>query len=192
MAPAPRTFTEGFDTSAPHWQFLQSGASGAAVLSTVQAGALRIQLPGPDQWAYALYAGQQYEDIRIDAVVDFGSAAGSSAGIICRYDPSLGWYEFDIYPDRSYAILFGQWLADGIARYTPLVVSESDQIDPATNEIGLLCQDNILTPYVNSTQLRRRQEAQHILTAGQIGLSAASSEAGGAVLSFDQVSVGPP
>jgi hypothetical protein len=158
----------------------------------VQAGTLRIQLAGPDQWAYAVYAGQQYEDVRVDAIVDFGSAVGSSAGVICRYDPGLGWYEFDIYPDRSYSIFLGQWLADGIARYTPLVVSQSDQILPAMNEIGLLCQDNILTPYVNSTQLRRRQESQHVLTAGQIGLSAASSEAGGTVISFDQVSVGEP
>ena len=54
-----------------------------------------------------------------------------------------------------YTILFGQWLAEGIARYTPLVVSQSEEIRPTVNEIGLVCQDDVLTPYVNSVQLRQ-------------------------------------
>jgi hypothetical protein len=192
LAAAPRTFTEGFDAAAPHWQFLQGGAVGEAIRSTVQSGTLRLELPGPDRWAYGLYAGPQYDDVRVDAVVDFGPGAGSSAGVICRYDAGLGWYEFDIYPDRSYSILFGQWLADGIARYTPLVLSESEHISATVNEIGLVCQGSILTPYVNATQLRRRQETQHVLTTGQVGLSASSSDVGGQVISFDWVSVGVP
>ncbi|HET6847068.1 MAG TPA: hypothetical protein VFH29_09555 [Anaerolineales bacterium] len=189
-APPPRDFTESFDALAPYWTFAYGGAPHQAEDPTVAAGLLRMDLTGPDQWAYALYAGQVYDQVRVDAVADFGP--GASAGVVCRYDPDLGWYEFDIYADRSYSILFGQWLADGIARYTPLVVSESDAISPTVNEIGLVCQDNILTPYVNSTQLRRRQETQHLLTSGQVGLSAASSEAGAATVSFDWVSVGGP
>lgn len=153
---------------------------------------MRFELPNPDAWAYALYAGQAYEDVRIDAVVDFGAGLGTSAGLICRYDAGSGWYEFNIHPDQTYAILFGQWLADGIARYTPLVVSQSEEISPTTNEIGLVCQDDVLTPYVNSVQLRRRQEKQHVLTTGQVGVSAASSESGGQAISFDWVSVGSP
>ena len=119
-------------------------------------------------------------------------AAGASAGVICRYNPAGGWYEFNIHPDGTYTILFGQWLADGIARYVPLVVSQSEQIRPTVNEIGLVCQDDVLTPYVNSVQLRRRQETQHVLTDGQVGVSGASADAGGVVISFDWISVGSP
>ena len=183
-------FTEEFDVAIPYWQFLQSGARSQPLTSSVQAGTLRLELTGADQWAYALYAGHDYDDVRVDAVANFGS--GSSAGVICRYTPADGWYEFDIYADGSYSILFGQWLAEGIARYTPLVLSVSDAIRPDANEIGLVCQDNILTPFVNSVQLRRRQETQHVLTTGNVGLSAASSDAGAATVTFDWVSVGNP
>jgi hypothetical protein len=124
--------------------------------------------------------------------VEFSADPDSSVGVICRYDPATGWYEFNIHPDRTYTILFGQRLAEGIVRYTPLVVSESEQISPTVNEIGLVCQGNILTPYVNTVQLRRRQETQRVLTDGRVGLSAASSQSGGAAASFDWVSVGDP
>jgi hypothetical protein len=192
LAPAARTFTEGFDAGAPHWEFFQAGAAGQAVTPGAPAGTLRFDLPGPDQWAYAVYADQEYEDVRVDAVVEFGASTGSSAGVICRYDASLGWYEFNIHPDRTYTILFGRWLADGIARYTPLVVSESEDISPTINEIGLVCQDNVLTPYVNTVQLRRRQETLHVLTDGRVGVTAASSGAGGQAVAFDWISVGNP
>jgi hypothetical protein len=190
LPPPPHTFTEGFDAAAPHWQFLQAGATGDGLMPGVRAGALRFDLAASDQWAYAVYAGQVYEDVRIDAVVDF--TAGASAGVICRYDSGLGWYEFNIHPDGAYTILFGQWLAEGIARYTPLVVSESEHISPSVNEIGLVCQGNILTPYVNTVQLRRRQETQRVLTDGQVGVTAASSGPGGQAVAFDWISVGSP
>lgn len=192
LLPAPRSFTEEFDAGAPYWQYLHAGAVGEALAPVVQAGTLTFEFPDPDVWAYGIYSGRAYEDVRIDAVVTFGSGDASSAGLMCRYDAGSGWYEFNIHPDRTYSILFGQWLADGIARYTPLVVSQSEEINLSTNEIGLDCQGDILTPYVNSVQLRRRQEQQHVLTIGQIGVTAASSEAGGQTISFDWVRVGSP
>ena len=192
LPPAPRTFTEEFDADAPYWKFLQAGAAGAATTAAMRPGTLRFELSEPDAWAYAVYADEVYEDVRIDAVVDFDGNGDSSAGVLCRYDAGVGWYEFNIYPDRTYNLLFGQWLAEGIARYTPLVVSESDEISPAVNEIGLVCQGDVLTPYVNSVQLRRRQETLHVLTEGQVGVSAASAAAGGQAVSFDWVSVGNP
>jgi hypothetical protein len=192
LAPAPRTFTEGFDAGASYWQFLQAGASADSVAPRAQSSTLRFDLPGPDLWAYALYAGPVYDDVRIDAVVDFGAGVGASAGLICRYDAGRGWYEFNIHPDGAYTILFGQWLEEGIARYAPLVVSESDTISPTVNEIGLVCEGDILTPFVNSVQLRRRQEALHVLTEGQVGVSAASSGAGRPTIAFDWISVGDP
>ena len=192
LQPAPRIFTQGFESAAPHWQFMQAGASQDVIPPSVQSGTLRFEFPGPNQWAYGIYSGPQYDDVRIDAVVDFAGGTDVSVGLICRYRVDLGWYEFNIHPDGTYAILFGQWLAEGIARYTPLVVSESESIDPVVNEIGLICQGNIITPMVNSVQLRRRQETQRVLVDGQVGVSAGSAGADGQAAAFDWISAGPP
>ena len=192
LTPAPHTFTEGFDAGAPYWIFLQAGVPGGALNRASEGGALRFDLTDAEQWVYALYDPYVYEDVRVDAVVEFGAAGQASAGVICRYDPAVGWYEFNIHPDGTYSLLFGQWLADGIARYAPLVVAESEHILPSANEIGLVCEADILTPYINGTQLRKRQEKLHVLTEGKVGLAAASFENGGLAISYDWVSVGSP
>jgi hypothetical protein len=125
-----------------------------------------LDIPFPNQWLYEIYAPHTYADVRIDARVELGAGGPGAAGVICRYDRGGGWYEFNVYADQTYTLLFGQWLAEGIARYTPLVVSESEEITPSVNEIGLVCQGDILTPYVNGVQLRRRQETLHVLSGG--------------------------
>jgi hypothetical protein len=89
-------------------------------------------------------------------------------------------------------LLFGQWLADGVARYTPLVVAKSEEIAPSVNEIGLQCDGDILTPYINGVQLRRRQEKLHVLEQGQVGISASSFESAPLVILYDWVSVAEP
>lgn len=192
LTPPPHTFTEGFDAGAPYWIFLEAGVPSGALSRALERGALRFDLTAADQWAYALYDPYVYEDVRVDAVVEFSAADQASAGVICRYDPAVGWYEFNIHPDGTYSLLFGQWLADGIARYTPLVVAESEHILPSANEIGLVCEADILTPYINGTQLRKRQEKQHVLTDGKVGLAAASFENGAVAISYDWVGVGSP
>jgi hypothetical protein len=89
-------------------------------------------------------------------------------------------------------LLFGQWLAEGVARYTPLVRSESEKIQPGANEIGLSCAGNILTPYINGTQLRKRQENTFVVASGKIGISAASFEDLPVTISYDWVQVSEP
>jgi hypothetical protein len=123
----------------------------------------------------------------VDVNADLGmSGEGRRADLPTR--PAAGWYEFNIYADSTYAILFGQWLAEGVARYTPLVISEAEAIRPGANEIGLACEGDVLTPYINGVQIRRRQERLHVLHEGQVGVSAASFETAPLVIVVDWVS----
>lgn len=192
LAPAPRMFTEEFDAGAPHWIFVQAGGGAQAPDASADTGSLRFNLIAPDQWAYALYDAHVYADVRLGARVEFGAGGRGSAGMICRYDQAAGWYEFNIFADRTYTLLFGQWLAEGVARYTPLVIAESEEIIPSGNEIGLVCEGDILTPYINGVQMRRRQETMHVLHEGRIGVSAASFEDSPLEISYDWISVGSP
>ena len=191
-APAPRLFTDEFDQDVPNWSFLQATTGDVAPPPAITNGLLRLDIPNPNQWLYEIYAPHTYTDVRIDARVELGAGGPGAAGVICRYDQGTGWYEFNIYADQTYTLLFGQWLAEGIARYTPLVVTQSEEITPSVNEIGLVCQGDILTPYVNGVQLRRRQETLHVLSEGAVGLSAASFESAPLVILFDWVRVTEP
>jgi hypothetical protein len=171
---------------------MQGGGSPDALEADAGGGSLRLSLAAANLWALAVYEPHTYTDVRVDAQVDLGTSGEGAAGLICRHDPAAGWYEFNIYADHTYAVLFGQWLAEGVARYTPLVVSESEAIRPGANEIGLACEGDVLTPYINGVQIRRRKETVHVLHKGQIGVSAASFETAPLVIVVDWVRVGNP
>ena len=120
-------------------------------------------------------------------------AGGTGAfGVICRYSEEQGWYEFNIYTDQSYELLFGQWLSPGIARYTPLSSGGSEKIKGDSNEIGLLCQGSTLTPFINGVQMRSWQDNKFGLKAGMIGISAASFESVPFTIAYDWLKVSEP
>ncbi len=174
-APAPRTFTEGFDGGLERWVFPQVDNGVTAPPPRTSAGYLRFDLTAANQWVYAIYEPQNYTDVRVDALVALGGASGAG-GVVCRYSEGGGWYELDAYPDQTYMLLYGQWLAPGLARYTRILRSQSEKIRPGENQLGLQCVGNILTPYINGTQMSQRVEGTFGLTGGNVGVTAASFE----------------
>jgi len=173
------------------WSFLQADNGTAAPDPHISSGFLRFDLTASNQWLYAIYSPQTYTDVRVDAGATNGSTDGA-AGVVCRYDPNRGWYELNVYPDQTYVLLFGQWLAPGVVRYTPIVRSQSEKIQASQNDIGLQCQGNILTPFINGVQLRQRVENTYGLTAGKVGISAASFKDAPTAILYDWVKVGQP
>lgn len=163
-----------------------------AVSPNIQGGFLTFDMPTVNQWAYAMYGGTNYSDVRVDAHVEVQSGEDGAVGIVCRYSPSDGWYEFNIYPDQTYVLLYGQWLAGNVARYTPLYRSTSEKIQTGTNELGLICQDNMLTPFINGVQMRKWQETKFNLKDGEIGVSAASFASIPFAAAYDWVKVSQP
>ncbi len=192
IPPAPRTFTEQFDGILPYWTFQQIDFGQQAVIPNAEGGFLVFDLTAPNQWVYALYTVQDYTDIRLDAQVEVRAGVSGARGIVCRYSEEQGWYEFNIYADQTYELLYGQWLAPGLARYTPLFRGISPKIKVDANEIGLLCQGDTLTPFINGTQMRIWQDNKFVLKDGKIGISAASFAAVPFTIAYDWVKVSQP
>ena len=76
--------------------------------------------------------------------------------------------------------------------YTPLFQGKSEKIATDTNDIGLECQGNTLTPFINGVQMRRWQEQKFGLLSGQVGLSASSFQDIPFTIAFDWVKVSEP
>lgn len=192
LPPAPRTFTEGFDGVLPYWTFLQIDFGQAASTPNAEGGSLIFNLAAQNQWVYALYSVPDYADVRVDAQVADNPGQVGAVGVVCRYSAEQGWYEFNIYEDQTYELLHGQWLAPGVARYTPLFRGVSPKIKGDVNEIGLECRGDILTPFINGTQLRIWQEDKFSLIDGKIGISAASFADVPFTAAYDWVKVSQP
>jgi hypothetical protein len=191
-APAPRDFTEDFNASPPHWQFLQVDNGQPPIEPVVQSGFLVFHLPAANQWVYGLYGPQDYSDVRVDASVETRAGDHGSTGVICRYSEQNGWYEFNVYANQTYVLLYAKWLTKGVARYTTLVRAASEKIQPVQNEIGLLCQGKTLTPFINGVQLRQNPENTFGLASGQVGISAASFDVAPVTIAYDWAKVSEP
>jgi hypothetical protein len=190
--PGPRDFTETFDTGLPYWAFLQIDNGLPAAAPQTRDGFLIFDLPAPNQWAYALYGGHAYSDVTVETEIQSRTGGDGAAGIICRYDEKKGWYELNIYEDQTYQLLFGQWLAAGIARYTPLYRGQADVIQNDYNALGLECRGNMLTPFINGVQMRRWQELKFALQSGLIGLTVASFDDSPFTIAFDSLKISEP
>lgn len=187
----PRFFTNEFDASLAGWVILQAGNDSVPNIKT-ENGALLLQMDSPFTWLYALYGAENYADVRIDT--QFTNRAGTPAavGLVCRYGEEQGWFEFNVSTDGSYSILFGKWLAVGIAEYLPITDDGSSAIiqpSGATQTIGLLCEGNTLSLYSNDTVLRRVDVERFQLEEGKVGLAASSFDNIPILAAFDWVRV---
>jgi hypothetical protein len=191
--PLPRFFTHEFDSSLAGWVILQAGSDAGPNISTENSN-LVLQIDSPYTWVYAVYGAQDYEDVRIEA--QFVNRAGSPAamGLLCRYSDEDGWFEYNVSTDGTYNVLYGRWLADGIADYLPIVSGSSKAIQPsgALQQIGLICSATTLSLFIDQTPLRRVDVSRYELSQGKVGITASSYENVPVAAAFNWVTVSEP
>jgi hypothetical protein len=191
--PFPRFFTNEFDASLAGWVILQAGNDAVPNIKTENSN-LILQMDSPFTWIYVLYGAEDYENIRIDA--QFANQGGSPAsiGLMCRYSESDGWLEYNVSTDGTYNVLYGRWLANGIADYLPILSASSNAIQPSgtSQEIGLICSDMILSLFINQTLIRRVDVSSYELATGKVGLTASSFENTPVIVAFNWVKVSEP
>jgi hypothetical protein len=183
----PLFFTEEFNADLNAWTFFQTG--GKTIASTaLENDTLHLNIPSPYTWYYGIHKSHTYQNVSVSA--KFTGTPSGSMGLICRYSDS-GWYEFNIASDRTYSVLFGQRLSDGIAQYTPIATAEGQYLQAGNldYEIGLACQDNNLLLYINDKLFRKLDVAHYGLTEGNIGITASSFEEIPMTATFDWVKV---
>jgi hypothetical protein len=166
--PLPRFFTNEFDSPLADWSILQTGN--------------------------VVYSAQEYADVRIDARFTNQAGSPASIGLICRYSDIDGWLEYNVYSDGTYSVLYGQWLADGIADYFPVLSSSSNAILPSgsSQEIGLICSGTTLSLLIDQTIIRSVDVSRFELAGGKVGVTASSFENTPVIAAFDWVKVSEP
>jgi len=191
LLPPEIFFTEEFDTTPVYWSTLYASGDPSRVDILNNHSTLTFELYSPNAWLYAIYGAYEYDSVHIETLVESLGSDLNAMGLVCNYGEQAGWYEFNISTDSTYNVLYGQWIAEGIARYMPVLNDTSDRIATgnAINEIGLDCYENILQLYING-KLIRKLNLEHIgLTGGKVGLSLGSFEEAPVILAFDWVKV---
>jgi hypothetical protein len=191
--PSPRFFTENFDMIPPAWSIIQTGNEASPQIKA-KGGALTFELDASYTWTYAIYGAHDYADVRIDASFESLGTSSEATGLVCRYSEQNGWYEFNISTDGTYNVLYGQWMAQGIASYIPIANDATEYLKPGEtqHELGLVCQQNTLLLYINQKLFRKVDVTRYGLTEGKVGLAVSSFESTPVISAFDWVEVNEP
>jgi hypothetical protein len=189
--PVPLFFTDDFNADMGAWVSFQTGGAESPSVK-LENDFLRIDFSTPDTWYYAIHNAHDYPAVFVSA--KFSGTPTGSLGVICNYDESKGWFEFNVASDGTYTILFGQWLADGIAQYTPIANETSEYLKDGKleYEIGLTCQENLLLPHINGKLFRKVDVTRFALTGGRVGVNASSFGEIPMIATFDWLKVEEP
>ena len=187
-------FTEEFDSPLTYWSVLYASGEASSVDVRSENSSLSFELSASNTWLYAIYSGFEYEGVHLETSVENRGSDVNTMGLVCNYNESEGWYEFNISSDGEYSVLYGQWLADGIAHYIPIVddTSEYIQTGNAINEISLDCYEGILELHINGKPFRKLDVSRFELSKGKVGFTLSSFSEVPVILSFDWVEVSEP
>jgi hypothetical protein len=187
----PLYFTEEFNTNLGAWKSFQTGGAQSPLIN-MQDGLLQINFPAPNTWYYAIHTAHEYPNVFVSA--RFSGAPSGAIGVVCYYSEEHGWYEFNLTHEGSYNVLFGEWLAEGIAQYKSVFDGSSEylQVGNLNYEIGLTCTNNTLSLHVNGKLFRKIDVKRYGLTTGMVGISAASFDNVPMNATFEWFKVGKP
>ncbi|MGE5641891.1 MAG: lipoprotein [Byssovorax cruenta] len=191
--PFPQFFTDEFDGSLAGWVILQAGSDATPNIKN-ENSRLLMQMDAPYSWIYALYGPQDYDAVRVDTKFVNNALSPASMGLICNYDETDGWLEYNVSTDGTYNVLFGKWLSSGVADYLPILDGSSNQIAQSgvEQQIGMTCSNGTLALYINDTLIRNVDVTRYERGSGKVGITASSYENTPVIASFDSVRVSTP
>ena len=98
-----------------------------------------------------------------------GAENNNNISLICRYDPEVGWYEFNIANNGLYNIFYAEITSSGKIAYNRIANGGSNSIKQGkdVNEYGASCVGNELTLYINGDEVISYPEKKYGLRSGR-------------------------
>jgi hypothetical protein len=199
VSQAQEFFEEQFDNPlSGNWDILTVSGSNDADPDkvTVEAdnGNLVWDFDSEYVYYYLFYNAFEYEDVRLEVRADNRGRNNNSISLICRYDPDVGWYEFNIANNGLYDILYAEIESDGDIAYNTVANGGSNAINQGmeVNEYAITCQDDELTLFINGDEVTQIREQRYGLSSGQVGVSVSSFNVLPILIEMDYFRVSEP
>jgi hypothetical protein len=148
------------------------------------------------EWVYyyMFYNAFDYEDVRVDIHADNRGRNNNNISLICRYDPDVGWYEFNIANNGLYDIYFAEVTNSGNISYNRIANGGSNAIKQGkeVNEYSIICKGDELTLLINGDEVNSLTEKNYGLRSGQIGMSVSSFNVLPILIEMDWIKVSEP
>ncbi len=200
--PAPAAqqyFTEEFDNPlSSDWTSFTLYDSNESDLDKVKVeannGKLVWDLNSKYVYYYLYYGAFEYEDVVVSASADNRGKNNNSVSLICRYDPKVGWYEFNIANNGLYNILFAKVTDTGKIQYNRIANGGSNAIHAGlgVNEYTAKCVGDQLTLTINGGKAINIQDKKYGLRRGQVGVSVSSFNVTPILIEMDWFKISEP
>lgn len=142
--------------------------------------------------ALSFFQAGAYKNVWIDLRVVNADSAGFAVDLICRYNKDNGWYQFEVFNSGLFNLYYMSWDEELKAEPTLLTKGGSNAMRSDSNVLSMVCDDRILSLYVNGQLAVSYEENQYALRAGQVGVGVSSFEAIPLVVQFDWMKLETP
>jgi hypothetical protein len=196
---AQQFFTEEFDNPlSGDWDTLTVSGSDKSdpdkVTVESQDGKLVWNFDSEYVYYDLFYNAFDYEDAQLAVRADNRGRNNNSISLICRYDPDVGWYEFNIANNGLYDILYAEVKSNGDIGYKQIANGGSNAIKQGkeVNEYEIACKGTELTLTINGDEVTSLTEKTYGLRSGQLGVSVSSFDILPIVIEMDWVKISEP
>jgi hypothetical protein len=184
-------FIEEFDSD-PGWYYevvSPSGYDPESVSYTFDFGRMNFDIPQRQLYAYYLYEGASYENVRLDINFENRGVNSMQVSLICQMGDE-GWYEWAVQSDglwRLYAVQDGyNQMAGGGSKFV--------NMGKEVNEYTLICEGNELSFFINGVEPTGSPhvDRKYSLRRGEVGFSISSLQATPVKVEVDWFAVSQP
>jgi len=192
-------FTEEFDDPLSNdWSVLTVTGSNDAdpdkVTVEAQDGKLVWNFDSEYVYYYLFYDAFTYEDVKVNVSADNRGRNNNNISLICRYDPDIGWYEFNIANNGLYDIYYAEVTSSGEISYTRITNGGSNSIKQGkeVNEYSISCKGDELSLTINGDEVNTVTEKNYGLRDGQVGVSVSSFNVLPILIEMDWIEISEP
>lgn len=200
--PAPEAqqfFTEEFDNPLSNdWSILTVTGSDDAdpdkVTVEPENGQLIWNFDSEWVYYYLFYEAFTYEDVQVEVRADNRGRNNNNVSLICRYDPDVGWYEFNIANNGLYDIFYAEIDNDGDIIYNRITNGGSNAINQGkdVNEYLISCKGEELSLTINGDEVNTISERNYGLREGGVGVSVSSFNVLPILIEMDWIRISEP
>jgi hypothetical protein len=170
-------FTEKFQNNYDkNWSYFLRRGQDADFSLSVESDGLLFDLQGKGIFSYLYYKPFDYEEVRVEAVVENRGVNDNNVTLFCRYSPTGGWYEFNVYSSGLYDMFFTKPDSAGNLNYGKIAEGGSNRIKTgrAVNTYAIVCKRDSLSLFINGDGVKTVGLPNYVPKGGKIGISVSS------------------
>jgi hypothetical protein len=189
---ASQFFTEEFDQD-PAWNYFLTAGDEDKITVEFDNSRMIFDLEDLSIYAYYMYQGQEYEDVRIDIRAENRGKNNNNVSLVCRASDK-GWYEFSTEGGGLWYLYAATYNDEKKIVYNRIDNGGAQSLKQGkeVNEYSMICKGNEITLIVNDKEIKKVTERNYGFNGGNVGFNISSLNVTPIIVDVDWFKVSQP